>query len=193
VQGLGYVPQGRRLFSELTVEENLVIGLMTRKSSLDAMEAALVHFPVLRERLRQRAGTLSGGEQSMLAVARSLCTEPSILLLDEPTEGLMPSMVVAIRDVIGQLRDKGVGVSTGKGAMDKEAVGVYLAACNARIATDGGDALTELTGQLSALSVNALLFGGISSMDFSEPYDDGGLNMIGTGIKIHFTRTDITA
>lgn len=108
--GLGYVPQGRRLFSELTVEENLSIGLMTRKSGGEALEAALSYFPVLRERLDQRAGTLSGGEQSMLAVARALCTDPVVVLMDEPTEGLMPSMIVTIRDVIGQLREKGVGV-----------------------------------------------------------------------------------
>jgi branched-chain amino acid transport system ATP-binding protein len=108
--GIGYVPQGRRLFSELTVQENLTIGLMTRKSGPEALDQALSHFPVLRERLGQRAGTLSGGEQSMLAVARALCTEPSILMLDEPTEGLMPSMVATIRDVVRQLRESGVGI-----------------------------------------------------------------------------------
>ena len=108
--GLGYVPQGRRLFSELTVRENLEIGLMTRKSGPQALERALSYFPALRERFSQRSGTLSGGEQTMLAMARALCIEPSVLMLDEPTEGLMPSMISTIRDVVIRLRDEGVGV-----------------------------------------------------------------------------------
>jgi branched-chain amino acid transport system ATP-binding protein len=108
--GLGYVPQGRRLFSELTVRENLEIGLMTRKSGPQALERALSYFPALRERFSQRSGTLSGGEQTMLAMARALCIEPTILMLDEPTEGLMPSMIATIRDVVIRLRDEGVGV-----------------------------------------------------------------------------------
>jgi branched-chain amino acid transport system ATP-binding protein len=108
--GLGYVPQGRRLFSELTVRENLEIGLMTRKSGPHALERALSYFPALRERFSQRSGTLSGGEQTMLAMARALCIEPTILMLDEPTEGLMPSMIATIRDVVIRLRDEGVGV-----------------------------------------------------------------------------------
>ena len=108
--GIGYVPQGRRLFSELTVRENLEVGLMTRKSGLDAMERALSYFPALRERLGQQSGTLSGGEQSMVAIARALCVEPKIIMLDEPTEGLMPSMIQAIRDVVTRLRNDGVAV-----------------------------------------------------------------------------------
>lgn len=110
MQGIGYVPQGRRLFSELTVRENLEIGLMTRKTGPEAMERALSYFPALRERFDQRSGTLSGGEQSMLSVARALCIEPTILMLDEPTEGLMPSMIAAIRDVVIKLREEGVGI-----------------------------------------------------------------------------------
>ena len=108
--GIGYVPQGRRLFSELTVRENLEVGLMTRKSGLDAMERALSYFPARRERLGQQSGTLSGGEQSMVAIARALCVEPKIIMLDEPTEGLMPSMIQAIRDVVTKLRNDGVAV-----------------------------------------------------------------------------------
>jgi branched-chain amino acid transport system ATP-binding protein len=110
VEGIGYVPQGRRLFSDLSVRENLTIGLMTRNSGPQVLEGVLGLFPVLRERLSQRAGTLSGGEQSMLAVARALCIEPSILVLDEPTEGLMPSMVATIRGALIHLRDSGTGV-----------------------------------------------------------------------------------
>jgi branched-chain amino acid transport system ATP-binding protein len=107
-QGVAYVPQGRRLFSELTVRENLEIGLMTRNTGQPTLERVLGLFPVLAERLRQRAGTLSGGEQQMLAMARALCIEPKLVLLDEPTEGLMPAMIAKIRDTIRGLRAQGV-------------------------------------------------------------------------------------
>ncbi len=108
--GIGYVPQGRRLFAELTVAENIEIGLMTRGRGEATRAAVLDLFPVLRERLAQRSGTLSGGEQQMLAMARALCLEPDVLLLDEPTEGLMPSMIERIREAVAGLRDKGVSV-----------------------------------------------------------------------------------
>lgn len=107
-QGVGYVPQGRRLFAELTVRENLEIGLMARDTGQEALERVLGSFPVLRERLRQRAGTLSGGEQQMLAMARALCIEPRVMLLDEPTEGLMPSMIAKIRESVLELKAQGV-------------------------------------------------------------------------------------
>jgi branched-chain amino acid transport system ATP-binding protein len=106
--GVAYVPQGRRLFSEMTVAENIEIGLMARNKGGDVREAVLDLFPVLRDRLKQRSGTLSGGEQQMLAMARALCLEPRVLLLDEPTEGLMPSMIARIRETVGTLRDRGV-------------------------------------------------------------------------------------
>jgi branched-chain amino acid transport system ATP-binding protein len=106
--GIAYVPQGRRLFADLTVAENLEIGLMTRNSGNAVRDGVLELFPVLRERLSQRSGTLSGGEQQMLAMARALCVEPEILLLDEPTEGLMPSMIARIREVMAELRRRGV-------------------------------------------------------------------------------------
>ncbi len=109
-RGIGYVPQGRRLFSELSVADNLEIGLMARGSGREVRERVLDLFPALRERLRQRAGTLSGGEQQMLAIARALCLDPSVLLLDEPTEGLMPAMIARIREVVLKLRSQGVAV-----------------------------------------------------------------------------------
>ena len=109
-QGIGYVPQGRRLFTELTVRENLEVGLMTRGSGKAAFERAVSYFPKLAERFGQQAGTLSGGEQSMVAIARALCVEPRVIMLDEPTEGLMPSMIQAIRDVVTKLRSDGVAV-----------------------------------------------------------------------------------
>jgi branched-chain amino acid transport system ATP-binding protein len=106
--GVGYVPQGRRLFSELTVMENLKVGLMTRNSGRDVLDHVLNLFPLLKERLDQRSGTMSGGEQQMLAMARALCIRPKVLLLDEPTEGLMPSMIARIRQSVLDLKSHGV-------------------------------------------------------------------------------------
>ena len=109
-RGIGYVPQGRRLFTELTVAQNLEVGLMTRGEGRATREWVLELFPRLRERLSQRAQTLSGGQQQMLATARALCLRPKVLLLDEPTEGLQPSMIEAIRQVILKMRDEGTAV-----------------------------------------------------------------------------------
>jgi len=106
--GVGYVPQGRRLFSDLTVMENLKVGLMTRNSGPEVLQHVLTLFPLLKDRLSQRAGTMSGGEQQMLAMARALCISPKLLLLDEPTEGLMPAMIARIRQSVLDLKEHGV-------------------------------------------------------------------------------------
>ena len=112
--GIGYVPEERRIFSQLSVVENLRTGLdrhgvgKTEKQTL--LDKAYAYFPVLAERRNQPGGTLSGGEQQMLAIARAMMLEPKIVLLDEPTEGLMPRMVAQIAEIIGALRREGVAV-----------------------------------------------------------------------------------
>jgi branched-chain amino acid transport system ATP-binding protein len=112
--GIGYVPEERRIFRLLTVIENLRTGLdrhgvgKERKKAL--LDKVYEFFPVLAERRNQAGGTLSGGEQQMLAIARAMMLEPRIILLDEPTEGLMPRMVGQIREIIGVLRRDGVAV-----------------------------------------------------------------------------------
>jgi branched-chain amino acid transport system ATP-binding protein len=112
--GIGYVPEDRRIFRLLTVMENLRTGL-DRKGMNEARRQALLDkvfafFPVLAERRSQAGGTLSGGEQQMLAIARAMMLEPKIILLDEPTEGLMPRMVSQIRQIIEVLHNDGVAI-----------------------------------------------------------------------------------
>jgi branched-chain amino acid transport system ATP-binding protein len=112
--GLGYVPEDRRVFRLLTVLENLRTGLdrtgVTPARRQELLEKVYRYFPVLRERRNQAGGTLSGGEQQMLAIARTMVLEPKIILLDEPTEGLMPRMVSQIREIIEILHKEGVAI-----------------------------------------------------------------------------------
>ncbi len=111
-EGIGYVPQGRGLFPQLTVEENLGIGLygsLKRESELP--EYVFEYFPVLHDRRNQTAGTLSGGEQQQLSVGRALVGRPSILILDEPSEGIQPNLVASIADRLKLLAtETGIGV-----------------------------------------------------------------------------------
>ena len=109
-RGVAYVPQGRRLFNDMSVEDNLRMGLALHDSGRDVLERVLTLLPRLRDRLKQRAGTLSGGEQQMLAMARALCTEPKLLLLDEPSEGLVPEIIDRLLDTLLTLKQNGVAV-----------------------------------------------------------------------------------
>ena len=112
-QGISHVPEGRRMFSNLTVLENLKMGAYTRKDKQEinnSLEMVYERFPRLKERTRQLAGTLSGGEQQMLAMGRALMANPRILLLDEPSMGLSPLLVSEIFDIIQEINKQGVTI-----------------------------------------------------------------------------------
>jgi branched-chain amino acid transport system ATP-binding protein len=112
--GIGYVPEDRRIFRLLTVMENLRTGLdrsgVTDDKKKALLDKVFTFFPVLAERRDQAGGTLSGGEQQMLAIARAMMLEPKIILLDEPTEGLMPRMVSQIKNIIDTLHKENVAI-----------------------------------------------------------------------------------
>jgi branched-chain amino acid transport system ATP-binding protein len=108
-QGIGYVPQGRGIFPNLTVLENLNIGLPGKRDG-EREDYVFACFPRLKERLGQSGGTLSGGEQQMLAIARCLMMRPKLIILDEPTEGIMPRLVSQIRREIHRINQSGVSI-----------------------------------------------------------------------------------
>ena len=101
--GIGYVPQGRDIFPRLTVEENLHMGLATRKRGSGVPEIVFEMFPVLKSMLRRRGGDLSGGQQQQLAIGRALAMQPRVLILDEPTEGIQPSIIKEIERAIRRM------------------------------------------------------------------------------------------
>src|SRR5438132_7180159 len=154
--GLGYVPQGREIFPQLTVRENLQVGMLARRSrAKDLLDEVLGYFPMLKDLLERRGGVLSGGQQQQLAIARALVADPRLLILDEPTEGIQPSIITLIGDVLASLKREGrmavllveqyfefavkladsyyvmekgaIALSGRAGALDKEAIKPYLA------------------------------------------------------------------
>ena len=110
-RGIGYVPQGREIFSRLTVQENLQMGLAYKSGRTQLPKELFELFPVLKQMLHRRGGDLSGGQQQQLAIARALAAGPSLLILDEPTEGIQPSIIKDIGRVIRMLADTGLAVA----------------------------------------------------------------------------------
>lgn len=109
-RGIGYVPQDRGMFPDLTVEENLQMGLGTADRDETVVAEIFDRFPRVEERLSQKAGTLSGGEQQMVAMARALMRDPQLVLMDEPTEGLMPSLIPEIGEITQEIADSGYSI-----------------------------------------------------------------------------------
>ena len=105
--GVGYVPQGREIFPRLTVEENLLMGLATKPGNAKVPARIFEMFPVLKDMLGRRGGDLSGGQQQQLAIGRALASDPKLLILDEPTEGIQPSIIKDIGNVIASLAKGG--------------------------------------------------------------------------------------
>ncbi|MBZ0261909.1 MAG: ABC transporter ATP-binding protein [Hyphomicrobiales bacterium] len=102
--GIGYVPQGRGIFPKLSVRENLLVGLYASAGPLTILDELLEEFPALKPKLDDRGGQLSGGQQQILALARALATRPKLLLLDEPSEGIQPSLLEEIADILNRLK-----------------------------------------------------------------------------------------
>ena len=106
-EGIGFVPQGREIFPHLTVWENLKISLVVHGTKADQVDRVLELFPILKEFLQRKGGVLSGGQQQQLAIARALLTDPKILLLDEPTEGIQPNIIDLIGDTLMKIKKEG--------------------------------------------------------------------------------------
>ena len=105
--GLGYVPQGREIFPQLSVRENLTLGARRKQPTAASLDYVLSLFPALAQMLGKRGGDLSGGQQQQLAIARALIADPALLLLDEPTEGIQPSIVAEIAEVLQKIKGEG--------------------------------------------------------------------------------------
>ncbi len=142
-RGIALVPEGRRVFPDLTVKENLEVGAFTpraRRHMRDTLEQVLHLFPRLQERLEQRAGSLSGGEQQMLAIGRALMSRPALLLMDEPSLGLAPIMAEAVFRFVGEARSLGLSILL----VEQNAVWA-LAVANRGVVMDRGRVVTTGT------------------------------------------------
>lgn len=138
--GIGYVPQGRGIFSKLTVEGNLRLGMGVGNAAVAALDRAFSFFPILSKRLSQPAGSMSGGEQQQLAIARILVGSPGIMLLDEPSEGIQPNIVQEIGRTIRRLRDdQGLTV-----VLVEQNLGLIRAVADRCIVMDKGAAIAEI-------------------------------------------------
>ena len=143
-QGIVHVPEGRHTFSGLTITDNLLVGgfLSSGKELYDNVEKQFELFPILRERKNQFAGTLSGGEQQMLAVARGLMSNPKILLLDEPSMGLAPLIVNQIYEIIQKVKDNGITV-----LLVEQNAKKALSICDYAYVIENGEIKLEGTGE----------------------------------------------
>jgi branched-chain amino acid transport system ATP-binding protein len=149
--GISIVPQGRRVFASLTVEENLRIARQKRGHSEWDFETVCELFPRLRERSKQRAGTLSGGEQQMLAIGRSLMANPDLIIMDEPSEGLSPAVVGQVGERIRDVKGRGHGV-----LLAEQNVDLALSVAD-RVAVIGDGGVLSWTGEPEALRSNESL------------------------------------
>jgi branched-chain amino acid transport system ATP-binding protein len=157
-RGLGYVPEERAVFPQMTVEENIRIGALLHRSAdqRGVLERAYTLFPILRERRNQLAGTLSGGQQKMLALARGIALQPKLLLVDEPTEGLMPANVELITNALVTATEEGMTVL---------------------VVDSSFDLLRTLCARMYAMD-RGMLIGTYQPGDFSSP-DDLAATMLG--------------
>jgi branched-chain amino acid transport system ATP-binding protein len=144
-RGIAQCPEGRRIFPEMTVRENLEMGAYVRGregAAQEDLERVFGQFPVLRERAQQLGGTLSGGEQQMLAIARALMSRPRLLLLDEPSLGLAPAMVATVFRVVDEIRRQGVTV-----LMVEQNAALALRMADRGYVMEGGRVVLEGKGQ----------------------------------------------
>ncbi len=158
ISGIGYVPQGKQIFPLLTVYENLKMGCVKDfKSSARTVEEIIALFPRLERLLDRRGGSLSGGEQQLLALARCLCGKPKVILLDEPTEGIQPSICDEIVDLLKELRTKtGIGV-----LLIEQDIEFLWSLCDRVLAIDKGVIVKEFDPQVAGADEDARNFIGI--------------------------------